>query len=68
MKFKEWAWACDPIGSTLFVASTTLMLLALNWAGGTYAWSDPHVVANLVIGIVFLLAFCVYGEDKIQSS
>lgn len=62
MSFKEWSWACDPIGSVLFIASATLMLLALNWAGGAYKWSDPHVCANLVVGIVLLLAFCLYGE------
>lgn len=62
LSFKEYIWACDPIGSFLFIAGATLMLLALNWAGGTYAWSNPHVCATLVVGIVLVLAFCVYGE------
>lgn len=62
MSFKEWSWACDPIGSFLFIASATLMLLALNWAGGAYEWRDPHVCANLVVGIVLFLAFCLYGQ------
>lgn len=61
MSFKELVWACDPIGSLLLVGSATLMLLALNWAGGAYKWSEPHVCANLVIGIVLFIAFCVYG-------
>ncbi|XP_014555223.1 hypothetical protein COCVIDRAFT_27846 [Bipolaris victoriae FI3] len=60
MRFKEWAWACDPIGSFLLVAAATLMLLALNWAGGAYRWSDPHVCANLTCGIVLFIAFCLY--------
>ncbi|KAJ6194028.1 hypothetical protein J3E72DRAFT_272396 [Bipolaris maydis] len=60
MRFKEWAWACDPIGSFLLVAAATLMLLALNWAGGAYLWSDPHVCANLTCGIVLFIAFCLY--------
>ncbi|KAH7355926.1 major facilitator superfamily domain-containing protein [Pyrenochaeta sp. MPI-SDFR-AT-0127] len=60
MTFKEWTWACDPIGSTLLMASATLMLLALNWAGGAYKWSSPHVCANLVVGIVIFIAFCLY--------
>lgn len=62
MRFKEWAWACDPIGSFLLVAAATLMLLALNWAGGAYLWSDPHVCANLTCGIVLFIAFCLYGK------
>ncbi|KAJ5022970.1 major facilitator superfamily domain-containing protein [Bipolaris maydis] len=60
MRFKEWAWACDPIGSFLLVAAATLMLLALNWAGGAYLWSDPHVCANLTCGIVLFIAFCLH--------
>lgn len=61
MSFKEWVWACDPIGSLLLVAAATLMLLALNWAGGAYPWSDPHVCANLTVGIVLFITFCLYG-------
>lgn len=38
------------------------MLLALDWAGGAYAWSDAHIVAPLTIGCVLLLIFCLYGE------
>lgn len=63
MSLKEIVWACDPIGSFLFITGATLMLLALNWAGGAYHWSDPHVCANLVVGIVLILAFCVYGKS-----
>ncbi|PSN68178.1 MFS general substrate transporter [Corynespora cassiicola Philippines] len=60
LSFKEMVWACDPIGSVLFIASATLMLLALNWAGGRYPWSDPHVAANLAVGLVLLIAFGLY--------
>ncbi|KAF2845357.1 MFS general substrate transporter [Plenodomus tracheiphilus IPT5] len=60
MSFKQWSWACDPIGSLLLISSATLMLLALNWAGGAYKWSNPHVCANLVVGIVLFIAFCLY--------
>jgi len=59
-------WECDPIGSLLFIVSATLLLMALDWAGGTYKWSDPHVVANLTIGLVCLIAFGLYewkGRD-----
>lgn len=62
MPWKDIIWACDPIGSCLFVGSATLILLGLDWAGGAYAWSDPHVAAPLTIGLVLLLAFSIYGE------
>ena len=56
----EILWACDPIGSVLFMTSATLMLLALDWAGGTYKWSDVHVAVPLAIGLGLLVAFCLY--------
>lgn len=59
-------WAIDPIGSTLFVSSTALMLLALDWAGGSYKWGNAHVAAPLSIGLGLLLLFCLYewkGRD-----
>ncbi|KAL1877918.1 hypothetical protein Daus18300_002271 [Diaporthe australafricana] len=60
MKFKDYIWACDPIGSGLFICSATLMLLALDWVGGAYTWSDPHVAAPLAVGLALLVAFGVY--------
>ncbi|KAH7046744.1 major facilitator superfamily domain-containing protein [Macrophomina phaseolina] len=60
MKVKEYIWACDPIGSFLFIGSSALILLALDWAAGTYPWSDAHVIAPLVIGCVLLIVFGVY--------
>ncbi|EME88906.1 uncharacterized protein MYCFIDRAFT_201708 [Pseudocercospora fijiensis CIRAD86] len=60
MTLKEYIWAIDPIGSVLFVVSATLMLLALDWAGGAYAWSDAHVAAPLGIGLGVLVLFCLY--------
>ncbi|KAH8723565.1 major facilitator superfamily domain-containing protein [Phaeosphaeriaceae sp. PMI808] len=60
MSFKQWTWACDPIGCFLVIVAATTLLLSLNWAGGAYKWSNPHVYANLLVGLVFLLAFCLY--------
>ena len=63
MSLKNILWACDPIGSLFFIVSATLMLLALDWAGGVYPWHDKHVVAPLTIGLVSLVGFCLYGES-----
>lgn len=64
MRLSEYIWACDPIGSLLFICSATLLLLALDWAGGSYAWSDAHVAAPLAVGLAFLLAFSLYGKQQ----
>ncbi|KAK8118135.1 uncharacterized protein PG998_006416 [Apiospora kogelbergensis] len=60
MSIREYIWACDPIGSFLFICSTTFILLALGWISGAYAPSDPHVAAPLSIGLVCLVAFAIY--------
>jgi hypothetical protein len=62
MSFRDVFWACDPIGSGLFIVGSLLTLLALDWAAGTYAWADTHVVAPLTIGLVLLVAFSLYGR------
>lgn len=66
MTWRQIAWECDPIGSLLFVSSATLLLLAFDWSAGTYAWSNNHVIVNLVLGLVALIAFVFYewkGRD-----
>lgn len=60
MSLMQWVWACDPIGCLLLIVAVTLLILALNWAGGAYQWSNPHAYANLVVGIIFLAGFGIY--------
>jgi hypothetical protein len=36
------------------------MLLGLDWAGGSYKWSNVHVAAPLGVGAGFLVLFCLY--------
>ncbi len=66
LSLKEIVWACDPIGSVLFMTSTTLLLVALDYAGGTYAWSDPHVAVPLSLGLAVLIGFIIYGMKAIS--
>ena len=61
MSLREYVWACDPVGTVTFVFSATLLLLALDWAGGSYAWGDPHVAVPLALGLVLLVVFAGYG-------
>lgn len=47
----------DPLGTILFVPSIVCLLLALQWGGVTYAWSNGRVIALFVLFGVFLLGF-----------
>ena len=67
MSVSEYLWVADPIGSALFIPGATLTLLAMNWGGGSYEWSDAHIVAPLTIGLVMLVGFCLYGEGISNS-
>ncbi|KAL5331986.1 hypothetical protein ACEPPN_001529 [Leptodophora sp. 'Broadleaf-Isolate-01'] len=58
--FREVFWAMDPIGSGLFMSGCTLMLLALDWAGGTYKWSNLLVAVPLGLGAGLTVMFCLY--------
>ena len=63
LSLKEYFWSIDPIGSFLFICSTTLMLLGLDWAAGSYPWHDLHIAVPLGLGCGLLLAFCGYGKN-----
>ena len=63
MTFKQLFWKCDPIGSFFFMGACALLLLGLNWAGGKFAWSDPHVAATVGVGLFLLVCFCLYGRS-----
>ncbi|KAF9887398.1 hypothetical protein FE257_010253 [Aspergillus nanangensis] len=45
----------DPIGTVLFIASIICLLIALQWGGSQYPWSDGRIIALLtVFGILFI--------------
>ena len=47
----------DYLGGALLILATTSLLLALSWGGNQYAWTDPHVLAPLILAAAALLAF-----------
>jgi MFS family permease len=49
----------DPIGTALFLGCVICLLLALQWGGSTYPWSDGRIIALWVLTGVLLIAFCV---------
>ena len=49
----------DPIGIFFFVPSIICLILALQWGGTTYTWSDPKIIGLLVTFAVLLIIFGV---------
>ncbi|KAF2221931.1 major facilitator superfamily domain-containing protein [Elsinoe ampelina] len=56
---KEKFLELDPLGTALFLPSIVCLLLALQWGGSTYAWSNGRVVALLVVFALAQVAFWV---------
>jgi hypothetical protein len=52
---KEKLKRMDPTGTVIFVVAMTCLLLALQWGGQTFSWSDGRIIALLVLfGVAFI--------------
>ncbi|KLU81826.1 aflatoxin efflux pump [Magnaporthiopsis poae ATCC 64411] len=47
----------DPIGTMFLVPAIVALLLALQWGGSVYPWSNPIIIALFVIFAVLILSF-----------
>jgi hypothetical protein len=47
----------DPLGGLCFLPGVICLLLALQWGGSTYAWSDGRIIALLVLFGLLMIAF-----------
>ncbi|KAK2616917.1 hypothetical protein QQS21_000005 [Conoideocrella luteorostrata] len=47
----------DPFGTLVFLPGVICFLLALQWGGNTYAWSDARIIVLFVVSGVLLVAF-----------
>lgn len=54
---KEYIMRFDPIGTILFAPSIICLLLALQWGGTTYKWSDSRIIVLLVVFAVLFVGF-----------
>ena len=47
----------DPLGNVLFLPAAVCLLLALQWGGNTYAWSNARIIALFALSGVLFTAF-----------
>ena len=48
------------VSYVLFTPGLVLFCIALSWSRNPYSWSNAHIIAPFVVGVVFILAFIVY--------
>ena len=49
----------DPVGTAFFLPSIICLLLALQWGGSVYAWSDWRIIVLFVFFSVLIIGFIV---------
>ena len=54
----------DPLGTFFFLPSVICLLLALQWGGVTYDWSNVRIIVLLVLSGVLFLAFVLVQKWK----
>ncbi|KAL8874098.1 MAG: hypothetical protein Q9174_000534 [Haloplaca sp. 1 TL-2023] len=55
--FKARSKQFDPIGTSIFIPAIVCLLLALQWGGSKYDWSNGRIIALFVIAGVLLVGF-----------
>ena len=50
----------DYIGSVMFIASTTSLLIPLTWGGVMYSWTSWRTLVPLIVGAFGLIGFCFF--------
>ena len=62
--WKEKANRMDPIGTFFFLPCIICLLLALQWGGVNYSWSNAHVLVLLVLAGVLFAGFIIVQRWK----
>lgn len=64
---KQQIMRLDPLGTLFFVPSTVCLLLALQWGGSTYSWSDWRIILLFIVfgvtGIIFAVVQVMLPES-----
>jgi predicted MFS family arabinose efflux permease len=47
----------DPLGNLCFIPSVICLILALEWGGTTYAWSNSRIIALFIIFAILFVGF-----------
>jgi len=56
---KEKITQLDPLGTVILLVCIICLLLALQWGGSSYPWSDGRIIALFVVFAVLFVVFCL---------
>jgi MFS family permease len=65
--WKDQLLQLDPIGTAAFMPGVICLLLALQWGGTKYEWSNPRIIVLFVLFAVLMAVFVgiqIYNGDK----
>ncbi|CAI5756858.1 unnamed protein product [Candida verbasci] len=51
----------DYLGTCLLIAGCVLLLLAITFGAGDFAWDSAAVIVNFILGPVLLILFCIWN-------
>lgn len=68
LPLKEKISRIDIPGTMVFIPCIVCLLLALQWGGQKYAWSDGRIIALLVVFGVLLIAFIIIQIIRQESA
>lgn len=58
----------DPFGTLAFLPGIVCLILALQWGGTTYAWSNGRIIALFVLFGVLMIAFVLIQKWKQETA
>ncbi|KAF7312733.1 Major facilitator superfamily transporter [Mycena indigotica] len=67
MDFRHRLQQFDLIGTAIIIPAVVCLLLALQWGGAAYAWSNPRIIALLVLFGVLTIVFIAVQVWKQDS-
>ena len=66
--WREKVTRMDPIGTVLFLPSIICLLLALQWGGVTYNWSNARIIVLLIVAGLLAVGFVIVQKWKGDSA
>jgi hypothetical protein len=68
LSFRQQLSRLDLPGTAIFLPGITCLLLALQWGGGTYPWSNGRIIALFVVFGLCMIGFCAIQAWKQESA